>query len=294
MKAKQLLPVYLLCITLWFTGCEHKASLQSTYNEKNLEADLLAIEKTKQASKEDLKLLSVYILYNKIIDQQIGSETYADLLLAAKTTKRKKIKPFQVIFSRLERAEYDEVLGNALAISAADSSLHNKRKEFKKLDENFAREQDKILREMEANKKSESEKRREFSNNLEEENLGMPVKVAEKTRKALKVTLIEKKVAKKTESYAYVLYTFELKNTTSKKMKALTGKVDVLDNNIDLVTSVLIECNQEVDAAQAIQWKYEVRYPVLSQVYKKLKDLPKPQVVWNPQKIFFADGTIWQ
>lgn len=294
MKAQRLLPLYLLCLSIWFTSCEHKASLQSKYNEKTLEADLMAIEKTKQANKEDLKLLSVYILYNKIIDQPIGNETYANLLLAAKSTRRKKIKPFQIILSRLERLEYDEILGNALAVSEADSALRNKRKEFKKLDENFAREQDKILREVEANKNNTSEKRREFSSNLEEDNLDTPIKVSDKTRKALKITLSEKKTVKQTESYVYIVYTFDLKNTTSKKIKALTGKIDILDENIDLVTSVPVECNNEVAANQTIQWKYEARYPVLSQVYKKLKDLPKPQNIWNPQKIFFADGSIWQ
>lgn len=294
MKAKSLLPLYLLCISLWFTGCEHKASLKNKYNEKTLEADLRAIEKNKQASKEELKLLSVYILYNKIIEQPIGTETYANLLLAAKATRRKKVKPFQIILSRLERIDYDEILGNALAVSEADSSLRNKRKEFKKLDENFAREQDKILREVEANTDNEPEKRREFSSNLNEDNIGIPTKVDEKTRKALQISLTDKKMVKKTESYAYVVYTFDLKNTTTKKVKALTGKIDVLDENIDLITSIAVECNNEVAAKQTIQWKYEARYPVLSEVYKKLNELPKPQTIWNPQKIFFADGSIWQ
>ena len=294
MKAKHLFSLYLLCATLWLTGCQHKASLKSIYNEKTLEADLSAIEKNKQATPEDLKLLSVYILYNKIIDQKINKKNYADLLLEAKTTQRKKVKPFQIILSRLERTTYDEVLGNALAISEEDSSLYNKRKELQKLDENFVREQDKILKEMEANKKNEPERRREFSGNLDEGGISVNTKVSEKTKKALKVTLLKKQTVKKTESYSTIEYTFQITNTTNKKVKVLMGKVDILDQNIDLVTSVDIECNKEIETKKTIQWKSEARYPVLSPSYKKLEKLSLPQVIWKPQKIFFSDDTIWQ
>lgn len=294
MKATHLFSLYFLCATLWLTGCKHKASLKSIYNDKTLEADLSTIETNKQASSEDLKLLSVYILYSKIIDQKIGKKNYADLLLEAKTTQRKKIKPFQIILSRLERASYDEVLGNALAISEEDSSLYNKRKELQKLEENFVREQNKILKEMEANKKSEPERRREFSNNLEEDGLNVHTKVSEKTKKALKVTLLKKQTVKKTESYSTIEYTFKITNTTDKKVKVLMGKVDIIDQNIDLITSISIECNKEIETKKTIEWKYKTRYPVLSPSYKKLEKLPLPQVIWNPQKIFFSDDTIWQ
>lgn len=294
MPFRQVSLLYMLCFTICITGCHRKVSMKNMYNENTLEDDLATLEKDQKADVTDLKLLAVFILYKKILDDKIDHKTYADLLLEAKATERKKIKPFQIIFSRLEKLPYNEVLANALTITEGDSSLYNKRKELQQLDENFLRERNKILKEMETHKKNQSNTRREFSNNLEEDDLSILNKASEKTRKALEVALVKKEVAKKTESYIDIEYTFTITNKTPKKIRALMGKVDILDKNIDNLTSIEVECNQEIEVAKTIRWKYQVRYPILSETYQKLKNMPSPKAIWNPQKIFFSDDTIWQ
>lgn len=292
LKLKSLLLLCAFCLCLM--GCERKVSLQDPYNESSLETDLKYLEEEKKLNLADLKLLSVYILYKKMLDNKIGQKTYADLLLEAKATQQKKVKPFETVFGRLEKMNYDEVLGNALAISESDSLISLKRKELQQLDEKFAREQDKILAEMETDKKNKTNTRREFSNNLEDDDSDMVGNVSTKTRKALSVTLQKKQVQKLPNDQTDVQYLFKITNNTAKKIRVVVGKVDVIDERIENITSFAIECNKEIKANQTIEWKYTARYSTLSETYKKLEKINTPKIIWNPQKIFFTDGAIWQ
>ena len=92
----------------------------------------------------------------------------------------------------------------------------------------------------------------------------------------------------------YITISVAYENNSTKDIRAFQGTVTFYDLFGDEVYSFLIKISDPIKAGGKATWEGAIKYNQFVDESTRLKnaDLKDLKVVWNPEKIIFADGTI--
>jgi len=103
-----------------------------------------------------------------------------------------------------------------------------------------------------------------------------------------------KKGYQESDYQEYLTYVFAIENLTDEEVIGLKGELvfnDIFDEEIKVIG---FSYDKAVPAGTIKRWEASTDYNMFRDSDQKLKDKPleKLKVIWKPEKIIFADGTV--
>jgi len=92
----------------------------------------------------------------------------------------------------------------------------------------------------------------------------------------------------------YITYKFVIQNKSEKEIRAVKGSISFTNLFDDEIKSLSFLYDQPIGSEKEVNWNAQTDYNQFmdDDVSLKNKDLKDIKVVWKPEKIIFADGTI--
>ncbi len=132
-------------------------------------------------------------------------------------------------------------------------------------------------------------------NNEELSSRDVATKEARRKRLApfLEVDLQDKTFSKK-DNKDVLVFTISLKNTSSKKIKTVTGNLSITDLLEKPIHSLNVLLDEDISPGQTIIQTYNIDYNDADENDRRIrsKDIFDIKPIWNPEKIIFANGTL--
>jgi len=188
-------------------------------------------------------------------------------------------KNIQEIKSKLDSTELMLLVGSMLRLQMTGEKIENMTyREILENGKEWKAQQKIIEAEQEAFAKKEAEEAR-----------------IKRLTESVIVTCFEKSYTEH-DDHQHINYTFEIQNKSSKAILALKGGVLFTDLMGHELKGLYFAYNQPIEAGKKVTWNTQTVYNKtiaedVSLINKALKDL---NVVWNPEKIIFEDGTTLQ
>lgn len=151
-----------------------------------------------------------------------------------------------------------------------------------------------ILKEMEIwqeQQRIEEAKQKELAEKAKAEEL----RRIKRLREAVRISVFEKGFTE--YNYQdYITYKFVLENQTNSDIQAVTGSVIFTDLFDKEIKTLNLTYDDGIKANSRINWRAQTDYNqfINEDQTLKNKDLNKIKVIWNPEKILFTDGSIWE